>query len=67
MGTVSLTLFKPLCCSGGGISPGLYLCRFSTPVFLWYKKNDHTNNNWSHWDSNEKLKEKYGSCTRKTL
>ena len=22
--------------------------------------------NWSHWDSNEKLKDKFGSCTRKT-
>ena len=28
---------------------------------------DHTSNNWSHWDSNEKLKEKFGSCTMKTL
>ena len=29
---------------------------------------DYTNNNcWSHWNSNEKLKEKFGSCTRKTL
>ena len=28
---------------------------------------DHTSNNWSQWDSNEKLKEKFGSCTRKTL
>ena len=28
---------------------------------------DHTRNNWSHWASNEKLKEKFGSCTRKTL
>jgi hypothetical protein len=28
---------------------------------------NYTNNNWSHWNSNEKLKEKYGSCTRKTL
>jgi hypothetical protein len=28
---------------------------------------DHTSKNWSHWDSNEKLKEKFGSCTRKTL
>ena len=26
---------------------------------------DHTSNNWSHWDRNEKLKEKFGSCTRK--
>ena len=28
---------------------------------------DCTSNNWSHWKSNEKLKEKFGSCTRKTL
>ena len=28
---------------------------------------DYTGNNWSHWNSNEKLKEKFGSCTRKTL
>jgi hypothetical protein len=28
---------------------------------------DSTSNNWSHWYSNEKLKEKCGSCTRKTF
>jgi hypothetical protein len=28
---------------------------------------DYTGYNWSHWNSNEKLKEKYGSCTRKTF
>ena len=28
---------------------------------------DHTSNNWSRWNSNEKLKEKFGICTRKTL
>ena len=27
----------------------------------------YTSNNWSHWNSNEKLKEKFGSCTRKTF
>ena len=26
---------------------------------------DYTN--WSHWNSNEKPKEKFGSCTRKTF
>ena len=29
--------------------------------------NDYTSNNWSHWNSNEKLKEKSGSYTRKTF
>ena len=28
---------------------------------------DYTSDNWSHWNSNEKLKEKYGSCTRKSF
>ena len=28
---------------------------------------DYTGNNWSHWNSNEKLKEKFGSCTWKTF
>ena len=31
------------------------------------KMYDYTNNNWSHWNSNEKLKEKFRSCTRKTF
>jgi len=28
---------------------------------------DYTSNNWSHWNSNKKLKEKYGRYTRKTF
>ena len=28
---------------------------------------DYTSNNWSHWNSNEKLKEKFGSCTRENI
>jgi hypothetical protein len=28
---------------------------------------DYTNDNWSHWNSKEKLKGKFGSCTRNTL
>jgi hypothetical protein len=27
----------------------------------------NTSNNWSHWNSNEKLKEKFRSYTRKTF
>jgi hypothetical protein len=29
--------------------------------------NDCTNSNWSHWNSNEKLKEKFGKYTRETF
>ena len=28
---------------------------------------DYTSNNWSHWNSNEMLKEKFGSYTAKTF
>ena len=28
---------------------------------------DYNSNNWSHCSSNEKPKEKFGSCTRKTF
>ena len=28
---------------------------------------DYASNKWSHWNSNEKLKEKFGSCIRKTF
>jgi hypothetical protein len=28
---------------------------------------DYTSYNWNHWNSNEKLKEKFGSGTRKTF
>jgi hypothetical protein len=28
---------------------------------------DYTSNNWNHWNSNEKLKEKFGSGTMKTF
>jgi len=27
----------------------------------------YTSNNWSHWNSNEKLRGKFGSCTMKTF
>jgi hypothetical protein len=28
---------------------------------------DYTSNNWSHWNSNEKLKEKFGNYTRQAF
>jgi len=35
---------------------------------MWiFEMYDYTSYNWSHWNSNEKLKENLGSCTRKTF
>ena len=27
----------------------------------------YTSNNWNHWNSNKKFREKFGNCTRKTF
>jgi hypothetical protein len=32
-----------------------------------HEMHDYTSNNWSHWNSNERFKEKFRSHTRKTL
>ena len=42
-----------------------FMCRDTTNVEP--EMYDYTSNNWSHWNSNEKLKEKFGSGTRKTF
>jgi len=44
--------YKSLCIDTTNVEPGMY---------------DYTSNNWSHWNSNEKLKEKFESGTRKTF
>ena len=56
-------------CCAKGIGKGIKIQEFmyrdttnmETEIF------DCTSNNWSHWNSNEKLKEKFGNCTRKTF
>jgi hypothetical protein len=56
------------CCSKGSVK------EVETQEFVYRDTTNvepeiynYTNNNLSHWNSNEKLKEKFGSCTRKTL
>jgi len=44
---------------------GLCVERYTTNVEP--EMYDYASNNWSHWNSNEKLKEKFRSCTRKTF
>jgi hypothetical protein len=34
---------------------------------IQYKMYNYTSNNWSHWNSNEKLMEKFGRYSRKTF
>jgi len=42
-----------------------FVCRDKTNVET--EMYDCTSNKWSYWNSNEKLKEKSGSCTGKTF
>jgi hypothetical protein len=54
------------CCakgSGKEVKIQEFMYRDTTNVEL--EMYDYTSNNWSHWNSNEKLKEKFGSCTGK--
>ena len=56
------------CCANGGgkeVKIQEFMCRDTTNVEM--EMYDYTGNNWSQWKSNEKLKEKFGSCTRKTF
>jgi hypothetical protein len=36
-------------------------------IILVTEMYDYTSNNWSYWNSNEQLRETFGSCTRKTF
>ena len=40
-----------------------FLYRDTTNVEMY----NYTSNNWSHWNSNDKLMEKFGNCIRKTF
>jgi len=56
------------CCakgSGKEVKIQEFVCRDATDVEP--EMYDYTSNNCSHWNSNEKLKETYGSCTGKTF
>ena len=51
--------------SGKEVEIQEFMCRDTTNVEP--EMYNYTSNNWSHWNSNEKLKEKFGSGTRKTF
>ena len=56
------------CCakgSGKEVKIQEFMCRDTTKMEP--EMYDYTTNNWSHWNSNEKPKEKFESCTRKTF
>ena len=54
-------------CEGSGKEVKIQEFMYRNTANVEPEMYDLTSNNWSHWDSNEKLKEKFGSCTKKIL
>ena len=62
------TACRQKCCAKGSrkeVKIQEFVYRDTTNVE--HEMYDCTSNNWSYWNSNEKLKEKLGKCTRKTF
>ena len=55
------------CAKGSGKEVKLQEFMYRDTTNVEPEMYDYTSINWSHCSSNEKLKEKFGSCTRKTL
>jgi hypothetical protein len=55
------------CAKGSGKEVKIEDLRYRDRTNVEPEMYDCTSNNWSHCNSNEKLKEKFGSCTRKTF
>jgi len=55
------------CAKGSGKEVKIQVFMYRDTTNVEPEMNDCTSNNWNHWNSNEKLKEKLGSCTRKTF
>ena len=61
------TCRQKVCAKGSGKDVKIQEFMYRDTANVEPEMYDHTSKNWSHWDSNEKLKEKFGSCIRKTL
>jgi hypothetical protein len=55
------------CAKVGGKEVLIQEFRYRDTTYMERETYDYTSNNWSHWNSNEKLKENFGSNTRKTF
>jgi hypothetical protein len=55
------------CAKGSGKEVKIQEFMYGGTTNVESEMNDYTSNNWSQWNSNEKLKEKLGTYTRKTF
>jgi hypothetical protein len=61
------TCRQKYCAKGSGNEVKIQKFRYRDTTNVEPEMYDYTSSNWSHWNSNEKLKEIFGSCTRKAL
>ena len=55
------------CAKGGGKEVKIQEFMYGDKTNVEREIYDCTSNKWSHWNRNEKLKEKFGNCTGKTF
>ena len=55
------------CAKGSGKEVKMQEFMYRDKTNVEPEMNDYTSSNWRHWNSNEKLKKKFGSCTRKAF
>jgi len=61
-------IHKQKCCiKGSGKEVKVQEFMYRDTMNVEFEMYDYISNNWSHWNSNEKFKEKFGSCIRKTF
>jgi len=61
------TCRQKCCAKGSGIEVKIQEFMYRDTTNVEPEMHDCTSNNWSQWNSNEKLKEKFGSCARKAF
>ena len=61
------TLRQKCCAKGRGKEVTIQEFVYRDATNVEPEMNDCITNNWSHWNSNEKLKEKFGNYNRKTF
>ena len=62
---IIITIIIISCAKGSGKEVKVQQLMYRDTTNVEPEMYDYTSNNWSHWNSNEKLKEKFGSCTGK--
>jgi len=58
---------QKFCAKGSGKEVKIQEFMYSDRTNVEPELYDYTSNNWSHWNSHEKHKEKFGSCTTETF